>query len=662
MRTAFALVLLFVASLASSLAQTDPIIVLLRGSYSVQTSSEAPSISYYSFLGETLFSTAQSNLTVTLIRPVSSTSFRLYSGGEYILEDDYTTRAAFDIAYPAGTYRVQLGGSRDDSYTLNVSAPLPDPSYITNFPAAQAIPNGQGFTLTWAPYAGGTTQDSILVTIDADDGSFSYDNASSGNSGNLSGTATQLTLSNLPPNKSFTGTISLMKFSQGNLTNITSPLLAYSTAFTEFSLHTVAAGPAITTQPASQYVSPGAGVLFFVQATTSGGTLRYQWKKDGTAISGATTASYYLPSSSAGNMGFYSVTVSDNTASVESNIATLTVNAGSSRLTGLSTRGYVPAGGSLTPGFYLRGSGSKSIIVRAVGPSLSNYGVTNPLSDPRMDLIVAGGSMPLLSNDDWGFNANLPALRAAMPFPLAEGSKDAAALVTLSTTTNFGYTVRIVPSGAATSGIAMAEVYDLEATTASVQFFSLSTLGFTGPGDNVLTPGFFITGTGSKQLLIRAVGPTLGAAPYNVPGVLADPQFVVIPLGQSFAVAGNDNWGDTAALKAAFVQTNDFALLTGSKDAAAIVRLPPGGYTIQATGVGGTTGNVLVEVYDMDPAPTTSGSSSSGAIQAAAQIQSPNMPGGSSAPTPAPTPTPTPPATVTPLIDPSSPPVLAAGS
>ena len=44
-----------------------------------------------------------------------------------------------------------------------------------------------------------------------------------------------------------------------------------------------------------------------------------------------------------------------------------------------------------------------------------------------------------------------------------------------------------------------------------------------------------------------------------------------------------------------------FALLTGSMDAAAIVRLPPGGYTVQATGVGGTTGNVLVEVYDMDP-------------------------------------------------------------
>jgi hypothetical protein len=236
-----------------------------------------------------------------------------------------------------------------------------------------------------------------------------------------------------------------------------------------------------------------------------------------------------------------------------------------------------------------------------VGPTLGSFGVAGALSDPRMELIPVGSATPLLSNDDWGTNANLPALRAAMPFALTEGSKDAAALTTLSTATSFGYTVRIVPSGAATAGIAMAEVYDLDATTSPGQFASLSTLGFTGMGENVLTPGFIITGDGPKQLLIRVVGPTLGAAPYNVPGTLADPRFKVIPLNQNFTVASNDNWGGTAALQAAFAQTQAFALPTDSRDAAAIVCLPPGGYTVQATGVGDTTGNVLVEVYDLDP-------------------------------------------------------------
>jgi hypothetical protein len=147
----------------------------------------------------------------------------------------------------------------------------------------------------------------------------------------------------------------------------------------------------------------------------------------------------------------------------------------------------------------------------------------------------------------------------------------------------------------------MAEVYDLDPATAPVQFASLSTLGFTGTGENVLTPGFIITGEGPKQLLIRAVGPTLGTAPFDVPGVLTDPQFKVVPLNKDFAVASNDNWGGTAALQAAFAQTYAFALPTNSKDAAVVVRLPPGGYTVQASGVGDTTGDVLVEVYDMDP-------------------------------------------------------------
>jgi len=351
--------------------------------------------------------------------------------------------------------------------------------------------------------------------------------------------------------------------------------------------------------PATQHVAPGTFAAFTV-AVGSASPLTYQWKLNGTAIAGATNTTYTVANAQLGNMGFYSVTVTNSAGSTDSAVAILTVNAGSSRLTALSTRGYVTAGGSLTPGFYLRGSGSKSIIVRGVGPSLSNYGVAGPLSDARLDLIPVGGATQL-TNDDWGTNPNLPALRAAMPFPLAEGSKDAAALATLSTATNPGYTVRIVPSGTATDGIAMAEVYDLDAITAPVKFISLSTLGYTGPGEKVLTPGFIISGNGPKQLLIRAVGPTLGTAPYNVPGVLADPQFRVVPLGTDTTIASNDNWGGTAALQAAFTQTSDFALPTDSKDAAAIVRLPPGGYTIQASGVGSTTGNVLVEVYDMDP-------------------------------------------------------------
>ena len=217
-----------------------------------------------------------------------------------------------------------------------------------------------------------------------------------------------------------------------------------------------------------------------------------------------------------------------------------------------------------------------------------------------------GTTTPLVSNDDWGTTANVDVLRTTMTalgaFALGEGARDAAVLTTASTAVNNLYTVPVTPSdGTTLPGIALAEVYDAEGATAPVKLVAVSTRGFTGPNEQVLTVGLWISGDGAKQVLIRAVGPTLGAAPYYVPGVLADPQFLVFPAGKDFAIAGNDNWGGTAELQAAFAQTGAFALPTNSWDAAAIVRLPPGGYTVQATGVGGTTGNVLVEVYDMDP-------------------------------------------------------------
>ena len=71
--------------------------------------------------------------------------------------------------------------------------------------------------------------------------------------------------------------------------------------------------------------------------------------------------------------------------------------------------------------------------------------------------------------------------------------------------------------------------------------------------------------------------------------------------GKDFAITANDNWGGAAALQTAFAQAGAFALPNGSNDAAVVVRLPPGGYTVVVSGVGNTTGTALVEIYDLDP-------------------------------------------------------------
>jgi hypothetical protein len=122
---------------------------------------------------------------------------------------------------------------------------------------------------------------------------------------------------------------------------------------------------------------------------------------------------------------------------------------------------------------------------------------------------------------------------------------------------------------------------------------NLSVRVFVGAGDARAIPGLVVS-RAPVRMLIRAVGPTLGAEPYNVEGVLADPQITL----QGVAGAANDNWSG-ADVAAAAAQVGAFALPAGSKDAALIVTLPPGQYTALVSGVGGTTGVALIETYEL---------------------------------------------------------------
>jgi hypothetical protein len=360
-----------------------------------------------------------------------------------------------------------------------------------------------------------------------------------------------------------------------------------------------AALPGITAHPVPQYVAAGATATLIVGPTGSG--LAYQWKKDGVAIAGATQASLVLGNAGPGTMGFYSVSVNSGGTVLESAPAAVTVNTGgTSRLINVSTRGYVPAGGALTPGFVLQGNTPKSLVIRAIGPTLGSFGVGGTLADPVLDVIPLGGSTAFASNDNWGGGAALAsAFSRVGAFPLATASSTDASLATALTTSGAsGYTVRITSKNPAIAGIALAEVYDEDAGGGTVRLINVSTRGFVGAGDQALVPGFVIGGNAPKEVLIRAVGP--GLTQFGVTDVLADPQLTLVPLGKDFSVAANDNWGNATTLQTAFTQAGAFPLPAGSNDAAVVLRLPPGGYTVVVSGVGGTTGTALVEVYDLD--------------------------------------------------------------
>lgn len=112
-----------------------------------------------------------------------------------------------------------------------------------------------------------------------------------------------------------------------------------------------------------------------------------------------------------------------------------------------------------------------------------------------------------------------------------------------------------------------------------------------------LTTGFVIAGPGTKTVLIRAVGPTLAGAPFNVGGTVADPQLTLFQ-GET-QLATNDNWGGSSTLTAAFSQVGAFAFLPGSRDAALVTSLQPGNYSVRVSGVGNTTGTALIEIYEI---------------------------------------------------------------
>ena len=269
-----------------------------------------------------------------------------------------------------------------------------------------------------------------------------------------------------------------------------------------------------------------------------------------------------------------------------------------SRVINVATRGLVQPGGSLTPGFVLRGTGSKQVVVRAIGPTLSAFGL-NGLADLKLDVVNQQTNALAATNDDWGGGAALANGFASLgAFALPANSKDAAVQTSLPVNQG-GYSVRITPAGTATSGVALAEVYDGDSADSPVRIVNVSTLGFVGTAENVLTPGFVIRGALPKRVLIRAIGP--GLTPFGVGGLIADPQFSVFPSGSSVAVATSNDWGGTAELKAAFTAAGAFAIPDISRDAAAVVTLNPGGYTVVVTGVGNTTGTAIVEVYDLNP-------------------------------------------------------------
>jgi hypothetical protein len=357
----------------------------------------------------------------------------------------------------------------------------------------------------------------------------------------------------------------------------------------------VVVAPVIASHPAAQNIINGSAVTLGVSAT--GTDLAYQWKRNGTALTGATGATLTLGSARFADAGDYTVTVSNSAGTITSNVAAVNV-AAVNRLANISILTSIAApGDSFTMGYVVGGantSGAKPLVLRAAGPSLGALGVGGTLDDPKLELFA--GANKTGENNDWGGAPDLAnAMAGVGAFGYAgPGSRDAASVANLTTRDN---SVKVSANDSGT-GVVIAELYD---ATPSASFLSttprlinVSVLKQLGAG---LTLGFVVNGSTPLRVLVRAVGPGLGVAPFNVPGVVSDPQLTVFGAG-AIRVAENNDWAGSATLASAFAAVGAFGLPADSKDAAVLTSLAPGNYTVEVKGVGGAAGLALVEIYE----------------------------------------------------------------
>ncbi len=358
----------------------------------------------------------------------------------------------------------------------------------------------------------------------------------------------------------------------------------------------------LTTQPEAQIARVGEGATFRVSAS-SDSAIAYQWRKDGVAIPGATASTYIITAVTAANAGSYDVVLTSGGDTLTSATARLTVDVAPastevSRIANLSIRTQAgSASQTLIVGFVVGGAGtlgSKPLLIRGVGPTLATFSVAGALLDPKIEL-YNDASAKLTENDNWNL-ADAPVFSRVGAFALNPASLDAA--LYNGALASGGYTARLSGVGS-TSGIALAEIYDATAGTfsaATPRLVNVSARSFSGTGSEVLIAGFAISGTRGKTVLIRAIGPSLQL--FAVNDVLLDPKLELLNSTPT-RIQENDNWSGTTTLATAFDAVGAFRLEPNSRDAALLAFLNPGTYTVQVSGVGGTTGVALVEIYDV---------------------------------------------------------------
>lgn len=276
------------------------------------------------------------------------------------------------------------------------------------------------------------------------------------------------------------------------------------------------------------------------------------------------------------------------------------------RFSNLSTRADVRIGEQvMIAGAIVSGSKPKRVLVRALGPTLVDYGVVIALAAPHIE--VFQGEVRVGEVGPWSERADADAIRAALAQvgapALDPARKDAAAVLELAP----GATTLVVSGANQTSGVALVDLFDLEPRGEPGRLYNLSTRGYAGPGEQTMIAGLIIDGTRPKTVLIRGLGAKLSE--YGIARPLADP--VLTLYEGEHVLTSNDDWtrpegsqspfgGTTSAaeLRTTMKSLNLSSLDNYPKEAVLVVTLRPGAYTVHLSG-NGFTGTALIEAFEL---------------------------------------------------------------
>jgi uncharacterized repeat protein (TIGR03803 family) len=253
----------------------------------------------------------------------------------------------------------------------------------------------------------------------------------------------------------------------------------------------------------------------------------------------------------------------------------------------LSTRGFVGNGDTvLIGGYIIAGTAPKTVIMRALGPSLSDSGVAGAIADPTLALYDAQGNV-IAENDNWREGPDAALIAATLP---PKDKREAAIARQLPP----GAYTGIVRGVGGTTGIGLVEIYDVEPQSDS-KLLNLSTRVEVSSGARALIGGFIIPNGPPARIIVRAIGPSLWDLGFRG-GYLSSPKIELRDAAGNL-VASNTEWIHSPQ-KSAISATG----LTPSHDdePAIVVTVPPGSYTAVVQGNTSDTGTAVVEICALE--------------------------------------------------------------